>query len=116
MNRRGFLGTLIALAAPPAIVRASSLMPLRPLWPTGLIAPPDIDSYRLFTSSGLLLCQTRLDAGYAFIGMVERCGIVAYAEFRGRDGSISARPIRLDTDYLSVGQSVHILTGDGKSR
>ena len=34
MNRRGFLGTCLALAAAPAIVRASSLMPGR-----GLIVP-----------------------------------------------------------------------------
>lgn len=28
MNRRGFLGAILALSAPPAIVRASSLMPI----------------------------------------------------------------------------------------
>lgn len=31
MNRRGFLGSILALAAAPAIVRAETLMPVRPL-------------------------------------------------------------------------------------
>lgn len=31
MNRRGFLASMLALAAAPAIVRAQSLMPIRPL-------------------------------------------------------------------------------------
>lgn len=30
MNRRAFLGSILALGAAPAIVRASSLMPIRP--------------------------------------------------------------------------------------
>jgi hypothetical protein len=34
MNRRGFLGSIIAMAAAPAIVRASSLMPGRVWTPT----------------------------------------------------------------------------------
>ena len=29
MNRRGFLGTILVLATPPAIVRAGSLMPVQ---------------------------------------------------------------------------------------
>lgn len=31
MNRRGFLATILTLSAAPAIVRASSLMPIRPI-------------------------------------------------------------------------------------
>lgn len=31
MNRRGFLASMLALAAAPAIVRAQSIMPIRPL-------------------------------------------------------------------------------------
>lgn len=31
MNRRGFIASILALGAAPAIVRASSLMPVRPL-------------------------------------------------------------------------------------
>src|SRR5512147_2272809 len=40
MNRRGFLGSILALGAAPAIVRADSLMPIRPrgLW---IIEPLD---------------------------------------------------------------------------
>ena len=34
MNRRGFLGSILALGCAPAIVRASSLMPVRPLFVT----------------------------------------------------------------------------------
>jgi hypothetical protein len=34
MNRRGFLGSIIAMAAAPAIVKASSLMPGRVWTPT----------------------------------------------------------------------------------
>ena len=32
MNRRGFLGTMLALGAAPAVVRAESLMAVRSLW------------------------------------------------------------------------------------
>lgn len=42
MNRRGFLGAMLALGAAPAIVRASSLMRLAPsmeLTDSGLIVP-----------------------------------------------------------------------------
>ena len=37
MNRRGFLGSILALGAAPAIVRADSLMRIIP---RGLIVPP----------------------------------------------------------------------------
>ena len=46
MNRRGFLGTCLALAAAPAIVRASSLMPGR-----GLIVP----SLGLYSPDGTVM-------------------------------------------------------------
>lgn len=44
MNRRGFLGTCLALAVAPAIVRASSLMPVVVRTPTGIWFD-GVDSY-----------------------------------------------------------------------
>jgi hypothetical protein len=40
MNRRGFLGAMLAAAAAPAIARASSLMPVVPVAPE-VWTPPD---------------------------------------------------------------------------
>lgn len=39
MNRRGFLGAILASGAAPAIVRASSLMPVFARLDSGLLAP-----------------------------------------------------------------------------
>jgi hypothetical protein len=40
MNRRGFLGSILAAAAAPAIVRAGVLMPVR----QSIVVPPGFDS------------------------------------------------------------------------
>lgn len=50
MDRRGFLGTILTLAAAPAIVRADSLMPVRAVEPRGFwvideLVPPRILHY-----------------------------------------------------------------------
>lgn len=46
MNRRNFIGTVLALAAAPAIVRASSLMPVRSIATPVLIG--QIDQFGLY--------------------------------------------------------------------
>ena len=44
MNRRGFLGTILALGAAPAIARSGILMPVRTLWtPPRLMAATLLD-------------------------------------------------------------------------
>lgn len=49
MNRRGFLSTMLALGAAPAVVRATSLMPVRtrPILVTGTIG--SIEGFRIIT-------------------------------------------------------------------
>lgn len=48
MNRRNFIGTVLALASAPAIVRASSLMPVRALATPVLIG--HIDNFGLYVT------------------------------------------------------------------
>lgn len=48
MNRRNFIGTVLALAAAPAIVRASSLMPVRALATPVLIG--HVDNFSLYVT------------------------------------------------------------------
>ena len=54
MNRRGFLGAMLAACAAPAIVRAESLMRIAP------VAPPQgfvLTAGGLYTQSGILLAN-----------------------------------------------------------
>ena len=68
MNRRGLLGGLIAfVAAAPAVVRATSLMPIKawidPLWRSDFYG----DAIRRFTF---------LDAAGEVVTMVEKSGVI----------------------------------------
>lgn len=67
MNRRGFLGSILALGAAPAIVRADSLMRIVPRDTTvftieGVIGPDG--SLMHFTSADLAICLDEFTRRY----------------------------------------------------
>lgn len=72
MNRRGFLGSILAAAAAPAIVRASSLMPIvapKIIVPSKeIFVPPhdleDVFKTKLYTGTGVSQTITH-SIGYA---------------------------------------------------
>jgi hypothetical protein len=68
MNRRGFLGSVLAMAVAPAIVRAESLMPVRQLAPSGPAAILDYWLERGHDGSHIL------DAMRYGVGMLELVG------------------------------------------
>lgn len=69
MNRRGFLGAILAGAVAPAVVRAASLMPWKAtesglLLPTGLIRGIQFDQSALNLYYSALIAEYRRDVDY----------------------------------------------------
>jgi hypothetical protein len=99
MNRRGFLASMLAAAAAPAIVRAASLMPVRPL---GLILPGDEE----WSASGMrLLAQDFAESAVDYRRAVDAAIRMFAADGRLlAEAKIARRPWNLDrTLDLSTG-------------
>ena len=83
MNRRGFMAAILASGVAPAVVRAASLMPVRPL-ASGIVLPwgdteltaisafdyPQIDFAAVYNLIGRQMLRTIEDS--AFFALTER--------------------------------------------
>lgn len=119
LNRRGFLGALIAAAASPAIVRADSLMKLAPpprLWGDGIHDDADALSYWLsrpgfHLASGVFLISKAVRVHGATDLLVERVKLIAchgyseqlMLEFSGTVRNATIAELYLDNSNIPFG-------------
>jgi len=135
MNRRNFLASMLALAAAPAIVRASSIMPVRPLVRVPLatiLQARDLPYLRIYSGimgePGRLLAEAALPDGWMrasngvgvgapLLADVVATGVAGHFAIerdgnwlvRGSVGShLSGADLAMSTDALCAGQALAI--------
>jgi len=120
MNRRNFLTGCIATFTAPMIVPYSSLMPIRAIAPPTIVLLGDLvdrafGTFCLYSGAGVLLAQTDVDIqpGLNYVSapppfLVAHSGIIERAEvdYLGRKWPID---LRLDTRYLTTGNTIKVL-------
>lgn len=68
MNRRNFLGAMLAACAAPAIVRAGSLMRINPAIVTPTMEIGSIERFRFVVSDPVIIQQYGTDIGFGARG------------------------------------------------
>lgn len=114
MNRRSFMQSILALAAAPAVVRASSIMRVRPvLGPFGAVtwdvsAPMAVQWAFIYSSKGLLVGEMALTAKEAvvpFFGDGALIYRVAWLNRAGNDIELmhpDSAPLRVVNGTLTI--------------